>query len=695
MSEDKLLTLARSLVASGDLAGAEDALAARVKIHPIPFDALILLTEIRLRLNKGNQALAPLLSYGAHRDCADWLREYYIGERMNAEAVSWLNGLPKSGSVDDLIDQAALLQLSGDARSAAALCRRVLSLQPGNAFALNHLGRALFNTGMAADARQAFTEATRLAPGYFQAWHNLGHVLRAMNDFPGAEKAYGQALAIAPYYRSALLNLALLKMGRGENEVAAELLESLLAADPENADALLNLAICRHIGRQYDAAETAYRRAIAAEPGNPRAHRHLGNLYKELQDGRRAVDCYRNALALAGKDGDTWAELISGLEQLNDLDAAQLAAEEGLARIPDSPDIRFESAKIARRRGDVAEAERILSAINPNALHPRLVQAYHYECGTLADRMARYGDAFAAFSRGNAMAAESVRARATDRAALPAQIDAVTRWLSRGAPSASATKGDLGDDLCFLIGFPRSGTTLLDVMLDGHPQILSIEEKPTIERVAFQLDRLPGHYPFAMEHLDDGALADLRTLYRSQLSALRGPEHLRVIDKMPIRTIHAPFVHRLFPEASFLFAERHPCDVVLSNFMQQYAINEAMIHFTHLASSVEIYDRVMRLWQTAQSALPAMRVHAVRYESLLENAEASLRGTCDFLGLPWQEGIQDHRSNLAARTQIQTNSYHQVAEPVYQRSKFRWLNYSSHFEPYMNVLQPHIERMGY
>ena len=160
MSEDKLLTLARSLVASGDLAGAEDALAARVKIHPIPFDALILLTEIRLRLNKGNQALAPLLSYGAHRDCADWLREYYIGERMNAEAVSWLNGLPKSGSVDDLIDQAALLQLSGDARSAAALCRRVLSLQPGNAFALNHLGRALFP----ATSRPGITSAMCCVP---------------------------------------------------------------------------------------------------------------------------------------------------------------------------------------------------------------------------------------------------------------------------------------------------------------------------------------------------------------------------------------------------------------------------------------------------------------------------------------------------------------------------------------------------
>ena len=695
MSEDKLLTLAKSLVASGDLAGAEDALAARVKIHPIPFDTVILLAEIRLRLNKADQALAPLLSYGANRNCADWLREYYIGERMNAQAMGWLNSLPKTGSVDDMIDQAALLQLTGDARSAAALCRRVLALQPGNAFALNHLGRALFNTGMPGEARQAFTEATRLAPGYFQAWHNLGHVLRAMNDSAGAEKAYGQALAIAPYYRSALLNLALLKMGRGENKAAAGLLESLLEADPDNAEGLLNLAICHHIERQYDAAEQAYQRAIAAEPGNPRAHRHLGNLYKELQDGRRAVDCYRNALALAGNDGDTWAELISGLEQLNDLDAAQRAADEGLARIPDSPDIRFESAKIARRRGLLAEAESILSGIAPNTLHPRLVQAYHYECGTLADRMARFDDAFAAFSKGNELAGGSVRARATDRTALPTQIDAVTRWLSRGAPAAGAPDGDPGADLCFLIGFPRSGTTLLDVMLDGHRQVLSIEEKPTVERVAFHLDRLPGHYPFAMEHLDSAALADLRALYRSQLSSLRGPQHLQIIDKMPIRTIHAPFVHRLFPEATFLFAERHPCDVILSNFMQQYAINEAMIHFTRMASAVEIYDRVMRLWQTARVAMPEMRVHNVRYETLLEDTESVLRGTCDFLGLSWQEGLQDHRSNLGSRTQIQTNSYHQVAEPVYQRSKFRWLNYRNHFEPYMNVLQPHIDRMGY
>ena len=105
MSEDKLLTLAKSLLESGDLGGAEDALAARVQIHPIPVDALLLLAEIRLRLGRSEDTLKLLAPYGGHRHCADWVREYCIGERMNPQAIAWLNGIPKSGGIDDLIDR--------------------------------------------------------------------------------------------------------------------------------------------------------------------------------------------------------------------------------------------------------------------------------------------------------------------------------------------------------------------------------------------------------------------------------------------------------------------------------------------------------------------------------------------------------------------------------------------------------------
>lgn len=696
MSNHNLLEMARTMVQSGDLEGAERMLEVLIEASGPAVDALLLLADARLRAGRGVQALTDLEAHAGNRHVADWLREYYVGERLNAEAAGLMRSLPKSGSVDDLIDQAALAQLAGDPRGSAAITRKALVLQPDNAFALNHLGRALFNAGAADEARNAFERAVAAAPGYSQAWHNLGHVLRVGHHYGAAETAYRKAIAIAPYYQSALLNLALLQMGQGHNAEAIETLRTLLGFNPVHAEALLNLGICHHIRREFEEAKAAFEQSIAADPSQARSLRHMAGLLRELQETWSAVDYYRQALVLTPQDTDLRAELISTLELLNELDTAEEVVREGLVLAPADSAILFESAKLHRRRGDHEGAWQILGGIDPTRMNPRLVLGYHYECGAVADRIGHYDEAFAAYAKGNELSLTSIRARNTDQGALPAQIDRMQAWLAKGAPCpAGAADEDLGGDLCFLIGFPRSGTTLLDVMLDGHRQVLSIEEKPTMERVAFALDRLPGHYPDALSTLDRNERDRLRTIYRSQIDHLRAPEHTLVIDKMPIRTIHAPFIHRLFPLARFLFAERHPCDVVLSNFMQHYAINEAMIHFTRMRSAIETYDRVMRLWQLAESVLPDMRVHRVRYESLIENPDGVLQDACIFLGLPWQENMSRHHDTIGQRRQIKTNSYHQVAEPVYQRSKYRWLNYQTQIEPYMAMLEPHIERMGY
>lgn len=696
MSDETLLQYANTLAAQGDIEGADAALSARVRIAPFSAEAVHRLADLRFNRFAFESALAVLESHKNHPTCAHRLREYYIGERFNAEAAELIHSTPKTGSTDDLIDQAVILQISGDARSAAMLCRKVLTVQPGNAYAFNHLGRALFNTGSGAEALACFESAIKLNPAYFQAWHNLGHVRRAQGDFKNAESAYRKAIEIAPYYQSALLNLALLLMSRGDNANAIEILQKLLKINPDHAEALLNLGICHQIGRDYAEAESAFLHASRVTPGDSRIWRHLGGLYRELQDSGKSIECFRRALAIDPTAVDIRAELVSTLELVNELDQADSLIAEGLALKPDDANLLFESAKIQRRRDNESVAYVMLKSLAVTDLHPRLRQSYCYELATVADRLGYYDAAFSEFSKGNEMALSSIRARNTSKQALAQQMDAVERWLRAGAACPADGEGeDLGDDLCFLIGFPRSGTTLLDVMLDGHENVLAIEEKPTIERIAFKLDQMPGHYPFGMQNIAASARAELRSAYREQIAQHRTSSHRLVIDKMPIRTIHAAFVHRLFPNARFLFSERHPCDVVLSNFMQQYAINEAMIHFTKLDSTVALYDRIMQLWLLTRQTMPSMRVHNVRYETLLENTEQTLRGTCEFLGLPWQSGIENHQNTLAQRSQINTNSYHQVAQPVYQRSKYRWLNYRTPLQPYMNTLQQHIDRMGY
>lgn len=248
--------------------------------------------------------------------------------------------------------------------------------------------------------------------------------------------------------------------------------------------------------------------------------------------------------------------------------------------------------------------------------------------------------------------------------------------------------------LAFLIGMPRSGTTLLDTMLDAHPEVASIEEKPTLEQLLGELPGAPNYWP-RLGELDAPRRVALRARYLDAVAAhIPGGFSGLVLDKLPLRLLQLPLIRVLFPEARLLFALRHPCDVVLSNFMQQYVPNEAFIHFDTLAASAGTYDRVMQAWR-AMVERWQLSPQTVRYEALVADPEAVLGATCAHLGLDLHPAMLDVQQRLAGRGRIQTNSYQQVAEPVYQRAAGRWQAYRPWFEPLLPTLQPHIDWLGY
>ena len=265
------------------------------------------------------------------------------------------------------------------------------------------------------------------------------------------------------------------------------------------------------------------------------------------------------------------------------------------------------------------------------------------------------------------------------------------QWLDRGAPGAFPTaddpQADSGADLCFLVGFPRSGTTLLDTMLDAHPEVASIEELPTLEVVVDVLRDMAGGYPAALEHLDSAQLPHLRALYRAEVQRhLEGRSARLVLDKLPLRLLHSGLICRLFPDARIVFALRHPCDVVLSNFMQAYAENEAFIHFDTLSqqrSHVCAHDGLVA---KGRSLLP-LNLHYTRYEAV-DCRPARRDGVACVIssGIEPVAAMFDAR-RAGRRAPVRTTSYQQVAEPVYQRSAGRWVNYREQLQPLLPTLQ--------
>jgi hypothetical protein len=242
----------------------------------------------------------------------------------------------------------------------------------------------------------------------------------------------------------------------------------------------------------------------------------------------------------------------------------------------------------------------------------------------------------------------------------------------------------------FLVGFPRSGTTLLDTVLMGHPGVLVLEEEPILERVGAELG--------GMERLAGLAAAEaesLRTLYFDEVDKLlpEAPAHI-VIDKLPLNLLAIPLIHRLFPDARIVFAQRHPCDVVLSCFIESFAINDAMANFLDLGDAARLYDLVLTFWQRCRDGLP-LAVHDVRYESLVADLEGEARPLLDFLGLPWHDAVLDHQRTARARGTILTPSYSQVIRPLYREAIGRWQRYREQMAPALPLLAPWAAQLGY
>ncbi|HSO42372.1 MAG TPA: sulfotransferase [Rhodospirillales bacterium] len=205
---------------------------------------------------------------------------------------------------------------------------------------------------------------------------------------------------------------------------------------------------------------------------------------------------------------------------------------------------------------------------------------------------------------------------------------------------------------------------------------------------------MPGGYPEALATLDAFDIEQLRRLYFHESARyVNPPAGVRLVDKMPLNTIDAGLIARLFPRAKLLLALRHPCDVVLSGFMQAFRPNPAMVQFETLETSAAFYAQVMDLWRQYERVLP-LAVHRIRYEDLIADFEGETRRMLAFLGLPWDEAVLAYAERAKTKA-IATPSYHQVVQPIYARSVGRWRNYRAAFTDVLPILGPSLAAFGY
>ena len=320
-----------------------------------------------------------------------------------------------------------------------------------------------------------------------------------------------------------------------------------------------------------------------------------------------------------------------------------------------------------------------------------------FERARLLDRLGDASGAMAAFSRANALAVAPWTRQNPGRNKYLAGVEymislARAGWLQQWKPIAALPTIR---NPAFLVGFPRSGTTLLNQALDCHSGIQSLEEQPPVDNIKDAVRGMPEGYPHSISDFDAFDVGFLRDIYFRSAAAHGAADPSRLIlDKYPLHMTMAGMLHRVFPEARFIFALRHPCDAVLSCFMQSFQLNNAMANFCSLGDTVELYARSMDLWALYCEHL-RLPVHAIRYEDVVDDFDGQTRALCEYLDLDWEENLRQFSAMALHRGRINTPSYEQVSQPIYRDSRFRWERYRPFLAPYLPVLQPYIDRFGY
>ena len=486
--------------------------------------------------------------------------------------------------------------------------------------------------------------------------------------------------------------LGMCQLARGCNQEAIATIQEALRMLPTEP------LLFHDLGRAYSGvgdwlkAAQAYVKAIEVDPLRAANYLYLGPIYEQVGDLDSAERAYRRALELDPKLATAAASLASMYEKANRLEEAERLTATALEQDAGDVIANLTRAQLDHRAGAYTQAAERLQGLLGQPLSPWNRAIAGGRLGAAYDKLERYPEAFEAFTLGK-------RALLDDKLVIGASgmysFDAVARVtrhleaLMTDAPAAGS-----GPAPVFLVGFPRSGTTLLDQILSSHPRIAVLEERGVL---------LPAMREFLSDEAGIARLMSLDTAARDAqqqrywqqaTQALGQPlEGRLLVDKLPLYTLIMPVIRRLIPEARFIFAVRDPRDVVLSCFMHSFGLNEAMRHFLTLESSADYYAAIMDVGIAAMERMPE-RVLRLDYEALVDDTETQAKRLCEFLGVEWEAGMLRFY-DTAKKRRINTPSYHQVVQPVYGSARGRWRRYRTQLAPVLGRLRPYVEYFGY
>lgn len=589
---------------------------------------------------------------------------------------------------------------AGQFLDAERLCRERLLHSPRDEGVLWLLATSLQGQQRWDEAKAIHAQLTEMAPAVAAHWINYGNVLQQVGQQDSAQAAYAKAIELEAGNIMARIQLGHLLIGSRDYLRARDVLLDAFEFDRQSPLVRIYAAKACCLCQDFEGAADLLKPWRHWLPLEDEAELELIKVLNQKNDALEAAWLLEGRVARRPHDLEAGIMLAAAYERFNRLDeASSLLASllgTGVTLSPSQQnEVEHIRAALAFRRKDMAQARALLESAGPR--NPEDA-AHYFQLGSVCDKLGDVETAMQSLDEAHRRVAQvrqfdSPEYFAPGAPALLLNGAKVTReqferWPQYVAPEAH-------DSPVFVVGFPRSGTTLLEQMLDAHPGLQSMDENPFFNYLA---DILRRHDPRILDDLTVLRQYDcdeLRKRY-NMLVAERIPRRWNalLVDKNPLNMRWLPLIYRLFPHARFILAIRHPCDVILSCYMQDFRSSGLAAACTSLERLARAYVDTMNAWLEDVSILaPTLMVS--RYEELVTDFPQQVARIAEFLALPDPSAMQTFNQHALNKGYIGTPSYSQVVEPVNSKAMGRWLSYRRYFEPILPILEPMLRHWGY
>ena len=539
--------------------------------------------------------------------------------------------------------------------------KKILDIDENNLKALFILGSVFIQTEQLDSAIDYLNKVNNIDPNIANVHNNLGIVYIKLKKFQDAKKFFNKTLEINPSHLDAYNSLGIVHAELGDLNQALFNVKKVLELNSNFVSAHNNLGLIYKKFEHFNEAETSFKKAIEIDLKFIESHYNLMELYEK------------------GNQNDKLESIVNNFEKLFKANSITSLYR---GHILYKKDLFLEAIKSL-------ESFSIDNNINLEVDRINLL-------GKSYDKIGNINDAFLSFEKANLLNT-NLKIEGINKNNFLNEIKIRINYFKNIKIVEKLPKQSQNyQDPVFMIGFPRSGTTLLDTILRSHPMIEVIEEKSSVKKIVNSLNKLTNNIFEGFNNIKDVNIKEIRKNYFEDLLSYidHHDKDFIYIDKLPLNIVYIAEILKIFPHAKFIISLRHPCDCILSCYMQNFKLNDSMSNFLNLKDTAVTYDLIMNLLKIYKSKFN-FNFYEIKYENLISKFDNEIKNLLGFLELPWNDSVLEYQKTASERERIFTPSYDQVIKPLYLKSAGRWKKYENKLSNVYPILEPWIKEFKY